>query len=137
LVPEVENEERVFDTVIALQGDVVPRLLYSGPMIGGRHVIASQDCGQTMLDLDAWADNASAQDKIIVGAEARTKLRRLYEAGVLLRKIKAQNIVVDKNNNTVRLIDLALLTDLAAVDTAEVITERAEMDGELRYYVGA
>jgi hypothetical protein len=102
LVPEVQNEERVFDKVIALQGDVVPRLLYSGPMIGGRHVIATWDRGQTM---DAWAENASAQDKAIVGAEARVKLRRLHEAGVLHRKIKAQNIAVDKDNNTVRLID--------------------------------
>jgi hypothetical protein len=85
LVPEVENEERVFDMVIALQGDVVPRLLYSGPMIGGRHAIATQDCGQT---LDEWAENASAQDKAIVGAEARAKLRRLHEAGVLHRDIR-------------------------------------------------
>ena len=128
-MPEVENEERVFDKVIALQGVVVPRLMYAGPMLGGRHAIATSDCGQT---LDVWAESASAEAKAIVGADARAKLRRLHEAGVLHRDIKAQNIGVDKNN-TVRLFDLALSTDLEDVDSALAVAEREALDTELRY----
>jgi serine/threonine protein kinase len=112
-----------------LQDNVIPTLVYAGPMIGGRYAIATSDCGQT---LDVWAENASVEDKAMVGAEVRAKLRLLHEAGVLHRDIKAQNIAVSKDN-AVRLFDLALSTDLEDVDSALAVAEREALDAELRY----
>jgi serine/threonine protein kinase len=79
-----------------------------------------------------WAQHASAEDKARVGAEVRDKLRRLHEAGILHRDIKAQSNAVDKDS-IVRLFDLSLSTDLDDVDCALAVAERKALDAELRH----
>jgi hypothetical protein len=125
---EVQNEERVFDKLEDVQGDVVPRLVYAGQMFGGRHAIATSDCGQT---IDVWAETAAPDALAAVGAQARAKLRKLHQVGVLHKDIKAGNITVD-SNNTVRFIDLAFARDLHDPDSPEAVGERAVLDMELR-----
>jgi predicted Ser/Thr protein kinase len=132
LVPELKNEMRMYEKLSALQGDVLPNLVYAGPMLAGRTAIATSDCG---VPLDEWAKTASPEDLAIVAAEARRKLRKLHDAGVLHGDIKPLNIAVDCDRK-VSLIDLAFALELGGANAPEAEAEREALDAELRY-IGA
>jgi tRNA A-37 threonylcarbamoyl transferase component Bud32 len=130
LQAEMLNEERVYSKLkqYNLQGDIVPELVYAGPMLGCRHAIATSDCGQT---LDAWAKTATPAQIYDASVEARMKLRKLHEVGgVLHGDVTAQNITVDSDGK-VFLIDLAFATHLDDPESSEAMKEREELEVEL------
>jgi tRNA A-37 threonylcarbamoyl transferase component Bud32 len=127
LRPKIENEKRVYEKLKELQGDVVPRLVYAGPMLGGRSAIATSDCG---LSLDEWAKTATSTEFDAVATEARVKLRRLHDAGVLHGDVRSQNITIDKARK-VSIIDFGFATELSGEDERPAEEECSALEGDL------
>jgi tRNA A-37 threonylcarbamoyl transferase component Bud32 len=102
----------------------VPRLVYAGAMLEGRSAIATSDCG---VSLDDWVESATALQVEAVVSEAKQKLRRLHEAGVLHGDIRTQNITVDLEGK-VLFINLSFATDLTDPDASEAREEHLVLE---------
>jgi predicted Ser/Thr protein kinase len=127
LAPELENEMFMYEKLSELQGDVLPQLIYAGPMLAGRTAIATSDCGVPLCE---WAETASSEDLEIVAEEARDKLRKMHEAGVLHGDIKSVNLTVG-HDRKVSLIDLAFASELQDAGGVEAVEERDALDAVL------
>jgi hypothetical protein len=126
---EIRHERDVYEAIGDLQGDVVPRVVWTGDLIADRYVVATEDAGESLLK---WKP-PSRQVAMAVAREAVAKLEVLHSRGVLHGDIASRNMTVDVDNH-VKFIDFGYASaeglpqpDHVARDNISCATERADL----------
>lgn len=121
IVPELQHEAAVYESLKHLQGDAIPRLFRTGPLAGGRFYGLCME----VVGVNLVRALRAGVDKEYLKQGALKALAKLHAARFLHRDIRLENICYNAETCRVSLVDLGFAQALEHEE--EMVQERRSM----------